>query len=397
MLRFVILVFGIMLILASGAVTSSRAESPPDDCIVFAEEGLKLICNESRPVKLMEEVRSQNGGSDFTISPDGKWLAVVNVELPKEDYFLARLRTNGRDYEQIVGPPLYLIEFPAWSPDGQWIAFIIQPGGLHVVHPDGSELHSVTEHPAFIWGGLTALSANIAWSPDSQWIAVTSSYDPISGTYDSWGNTNIWRVHIERSIVEQLTTENSNSWPVWSPDGEWIAYVSGDDERTEIFKMRSDGSESQRLTFTPDKEGIFPIFNRFPAWSPDGQEIWYKSMVHNAHVPASVYRMSADGDQPQLMVDRSSRDKPVLWSSDGEWILTAANYLDKLPDDLVIMRPDGSDRKRLTFDTGWIRDYDWVSVPSKAGNASLLLILGAILIVGTLIHSRKTDHDSPTQ
>ncbi len=56
--------------------------------------------------------------------------------------------------------------------------------------------------------------------------------------------------------------------PAWSPDGKWIAYVSG----TQIYKMRFTGDGFDTTTVTQ----LTPIGrNFFPAWSPDGQWIAY--------------------------------------------------------------------------------------------------------------------------
>ncbi|HET9983307.1 MAG TPA: hypothetical protein VFQ38_06960 [Longimicrobiales bacterium] len=81
---------------------------------------------------------------------------------------------------------------PRWSPDGQWIAYVLSyaSGELMLVHPDGSGLHRIGAHG--VWPGIT-------WSPDSKWLLgaenrgtlvdVTTgvmSYLPWTGRYPAW-------------------------------------------------------------------------------------------------------------------------------------------------------------------------------------------------------------------
>ena len=49
--------------------------------------------------------------------------------------------------------------------------------------------------------------------------------------------------------------------PSWSPDGNWIAFLSDRDGNVELYKMRADGSEVTRLTDNPAWDGM-------PSWGP---------------------------------------------------------------------------------------------------------------------------------
>lgn len=54
--------------------------------------------------------------------------------------------------------------------------------------------------------------------------------------------------------------------PVWSPDGERIAFLSFRDGNPELYSMKADGSDQTRLTSGPAEDVD-------PAWSPDGRRI----------------------------------------------------------------------------------------------------------------------------
>jgi TolB protein len=71
---------------------------------------------------------------------------------------------------------------PAWSPDGRRLAFVRVRGGrsdIYVVNRDGSGLrrlaHAITFRP--MPGSSSGFAANPAWSPDGQKIAFMSNRD----------------------------------------------------------------------------------------------------------------------------------------------------------------------------------------------------------------------------
>src|SRR5581483_5322101 len=57
----------------------------------------------------------------------------------------------------------------------------------------------------------------------------------------------------------------TNTWPRWSPDGEWIAFQSNVGGTFQIWEVRRDGTNLTQLTTSGA--------NQFPAWSPDGTRL----------------------------------------------------------------------------------------------------------------------------
>lgn len=102
---------------------------------------------------------------------------------------------------------------------------------------------------------FTASSYDPAWSPDGQWIAFVSSNS---------GNDEIYRVSPDGAIVQQLT-HNNWEWdkhPSWSPDSSKIVFFSNRDVgRTQIWVMNADGSGQQRLVVSED-EDMYPVWAR---------------------------------------------------------------------------------------------------------------------------------------
>lgn len=114
---------------------------------------------------------------------------------------------------------------------------------LYVVAPDGTGDRRLTDLPTNDVGGYSP-----TWSPDGSTIVVE--------VYEH-GNGNLYLVGVDGSRTVQLTDDpgDENS-PVWSPDGEWVAYngspvpsSEGDNTGTfDVYVVRPDGTEGTRLT-----------------------------------------------------------------------------------------------------------------------------------------------------
>ncbi|MFN4896873.1 MAG: TolB family protein [Pseudomonadota bacterium] len=130
-------------------------------------------------------------------------------------------------------------------------------------------------------------------------------------------DSDIWSLDLSSGYLAQLTHgENINSYPRWSPDGKWIAYISiQDDLVPSIWVMNSRGTENRRLTRA--------IYCHGPNWSPDGSRIIFSGNVEAAS-EIDICSIAPDGTALTRLFGVPGLETSPSLSPDGMCILFSA-------------------------------------------------------------------------
>jgi len=110
---------------------------------------------------------------------------------------------------------------------------------------------------------MTRAIGGSAWSPGGKQVAFIANIS---------GRNNLWLVPATGGWPMQLTiSDQRQSQPTWSPDGNWIAYTSDHDgdEQWDIFLVSPKTGEVTNLTLSPESAEVEP------AWSPDSKQLAY--------------------------------------------------------------------------------------------------------------------------
>ncbi len=150
---------------------------------------------------------------------------------------------------------------PVWSPKGDRLAFTSEMGG------NGFDLYFKSIDPRGDPEPLISRPGEQfpdSWSPDGRTIAFHEYEQGVSGSQD------IYTLSLEDTeVTPYLTTTADERGPMFSPTGDWIAYVSDEQGSTEVYLMPfpADPGRKRRISYSGGSE---------PRWNADGSELFYR-------------------------------------------------------------------------------------------------------------------------
>jgi Tol biopolymer transport system component len=302
-----------------------------------------------------------------SLSPEGSFFVYAKPVGGSFDLFLQRV-AGGSPIRLAANSPADDTQ-PAYSPDGQQIAFRSERegGGIFLMGATGESARRLTD-----------FGFNPAWSPDGRQVAVAteSALDPASRE----SRSQIYSIDVTTGVRRSLRVTDGVQ-PSWSPHGKRIAYwgLAQPGARRVIWTMPAAGG-----TPIPVVDDVY--YNWSPVWSPQGGLLYFAS---NRGGSMNLWRVAVDEDSGEVQGVPQPITTPSAWSAlpsfsrDGHLMIYATNdnrsFIEQVPFDPERGRTTGPPTliyqgARSIWSADFSPDGAWLVFRSSSPQEDLFLI-----------------------
>ncbi len=236
------------------------------------------------------------------LSPDGRLLAAVPFDIERgvpEIWVYDAVTGAGR--KVIYGPEIR--HLPVWSPDSRRLIHLIDDHSwprLGLSSLDGAPDKEPMPD--------TGIANPTDWSPDGRFVLYSNSALPaVTQNFPS----DVFAIDMARNrkVIPLLSTPFYEYNAVFSPDGHWLAFLSNESGRAEIYMQALDrGNDSLRVTgerFLISRQGAQCL-----RWRKDGRELYYLGSDGRVYAVAVTFPpggVRAGLPEPLFTIDAEAR------------------------------------------------------------------------------------------
>jgi hypothetical protein len=214
----------------------------------------------------------------FRLSPSGNKLAII-VSAATNELWVHDLVRGMRTRLNAAASSAH----PLWTPDGDWVTFGSFAGDVWNVFRQRAD--GLGEPERLLSSGNNQIP--YSWSPDGRVL----TYTEVNPTTRS----DIWRFSVsDRQAQPVLTGGFNEGQPAISPDGQWLAFVSDESGKSEVYVTSYPAVRGRNLISVDGGEE--------PIWSRNSNELYYRNGQRWMAVTTST-RPAFDASRPRVLFE----------------------------------------------------------------------------------------------
>jgi Tol biopolymer transport system component len=292
----------------------------------------------ARPINLTQN--SPAGDTQATFSPDGERIA-FRSERDGGGIFI--MGATGESVRRVT-----TVGFdPAWSPDGKFLAYSTEGIADPYARNIRAELWTVDVSTGKSRKLLDGDAVQPAWSHDGGRIAYWAN---------TGGQRDLWTVDANGGPPVAVTQDAATDWsPEWSPDGEWLYFSSDRGGTMNLWRIaidqRTGSPRGAAQAITSSLTGI-----GYARFAVDQRRLAVMAYSRSYELSLVPFDPSGGGKVGPTAAVRSPSLGWCAPSPAGDWLACTSRGAQE---DIVLMRPDGSDTVRLMDDAWKDRNPTW--------------------------------------